>query len=180
MNRRVLLKQMAVAAAGALLLPSCVADPKKATVALNNLNITGEEEELLANLASTLIPKTDTPGAREVDAHLFTLIMVDDCMAKPEQETYLTGLRDFDKATKTLSGKSFSRATPSERTDILKTLEEQKESLPDEIRTFYFTTRQFIIQGYTSSQHFLTDVKPYQLIPGPNFKGCAPVTPQPA
>jgi len=171
---------MAVAAAGALLLPSCVADAKKATVALNNLKITSDEEALLAHIASTLIPKTDTPGAREVDAHLFTLIMVDDCMEKPEQQKYLKGLRDFDQATRNLSGKSFSQASPSERTDILKTVEEQKESLDDEIKIFYFTTRQFIIQGYTSSQYFLTDVKPYQLIPGPAFKGCAPVTPQPA
>jgi len=40
---------------------------------------------------------------------------------------------------------------------------------------FYRKTREYIIQGYVSSQHFLTDIKPYQLVPGPNYNGCAPV-----
>lgn len=175
MNRRLVLKQLAVATAAAWILPSCVSDPKKVSIALNRLNITGDDEDLLAAIADTLIPKTDTPGATDVSAHLFTLVMVDDCLAKADQEKYVTGLKAFDDTSKTIAGKSFTKASPEERTDILKKTEAAKDTLPEAVKVFYNTTRRYVIQGYTASQYFMTDVKPYQLIPGPNFKGCVKV-----
>jgi hypothetical protein len=180
MNRRLVLKQLAVATAGVWLLPGCVADPKKVSIALNNLEITGDEEELMGDIADVIIPATQTPGAKAVGAHLFTLVMVDDCLAKAEKEKFLKGLRSFNDATNEIAGKSFSKADAADRLDVLKKVEAAKDKLSDDVRTFYFRSRQYIIQGYLSSQHFLTDVKPYQLIPGPDFKGCIPVNQQPA
>jgi hypothetical protein len=178
MNRRLVLKQLAMATAGAMLLPACGVDPKKVSIALNNLKVSGDEEDLIAEIADTIIPATDTPGAKAVGAHLFTLVMVDDCMEKSEQEKYLKGLRSFNDSTKKITGKSFIKASPEERLEILTALEKDRDNLPEETKIFYSRTRQYIVQGYTSSQHFLTDVKPYQLIPGPNYKGCIPVTEQ--
>lgn len=178
MNRRIALKQLAVATAAAWLLPGCVADPKKVSIALNNLQISGDEEDLLGNIADVIIPATDTPGARAVGAHLFTLVMIDDCTGKSEKEKYLKGLRAFDEATEKLSGKSFSKSNADERLAILSKLEAGKDNVADDVKMFYETSREYIVRGYLSSQHFLTDVKPYQLIPGPNFKGCIPVSQQ--
>ncbi|WP_333819170.1 gluconate 2-dehydrogenase subunit 3 family protein [Ohtaekwangia sp.] len=178
MNRRLVLKQLAMATAGAMLLPACGVDQKKVSIALNHLKVTGDEEDLLADIADTMIPATNTPGAKTVGAHLFTLVMVDDCLSKEEQEKYLSGLRSFNDKTKELYGKSFTKASPEERLQLLSSLEKDGEKLPEDLKTFYSRSRQFIVQGYTSSQHFLTDIKPYQLIPGPDFKGCTPVTEQ--
>jgi hypothetical protein len=175
MNRRLVLKQLAVATAAAWILPSCVSDPKKVSIALNRLNINGDDEALLLAIADTLIPKTDTPGAKDVSAHLFTIVMVDDCQPKAEQDKYVKGLKAFDDTCKSIAGKAFTKASAEERTDILKKIEAAKDTLPDDVKTFYNTSRYYIIQGYTDSQYFMTDVKPYQLIPGPNFKGCVPV-----
>lgn len=178
MNRRLVLKQLAVATAAAWILPSCISDPKKVSIALNRLNINGDDEELLAAIADTLIPRTDTPGAKDVNAHLFTIVMVDDCQPKAEQDKYVKGLQAFDEVCKRVAGKAFTKASAEERTDILKNIEAAKDSLPDDVKTFYNTTRHYTIEGYTASQYFMTDVKPYQLIPGPNFKGCTPVSVQ--
>lgn len=175
MKRRIALKQLAVAAAAAWVLPGCVADAKKVSIALNRLQISGDEEDLLAQLAETLIPEADTPGGRTVGAHHFTLVMVDDCMAKPDQEKFLKGMRAFDGYTKQLSGTTFAKASAEERAQILERLQAQQESAPDAVAFFYKHTRRYILQGYTESQHFLTTVKPYQLVPGPDFKGCVPV-----
>jgi len=175
MNRRLVLKQLAVATAAAWILPSCVSDPKKVSIALNRLNINGDDEELLAAIADTLIPKTDTPGAKDVSAHLFAIVMVDDCMTKADQDKYVKGLKAFDNTCKTVAGKTFGQASAEERTGILEKIETAKDTLPEDVKTFYGTTRHYVIEGYTASQYFMTDVKPYQLIPGPNFKGCVPV-----
>lgn len=172
MKRRTLFKHLAIASAAAFVLPSCISDPKKVSIALNRLRITGEEEELLANLADVIIPATNTPGARATGAHLFTLVMVDDCLAKTEQERFLKGMRNFEADVRRVTGRSFSSGSPEERLAILATYEEKVETAGEDAKTFYSRTRDYIIQGYTSSQYFLTEVKPYQLVPGPNYRGC--------
>lgn len=175
MKRRTVLKNLAVASAAAWILPSCVSDPKKVSIALNRLNVTGEEEELLGDIADVIIPATDTPGARAVQAHLFALVMVDDCLPKQEQEKYLKGMRNFEAAVRKVTGKSFSKASAEERLAMLSKLEADRDQVDEESRFFYNRTRGFILQGYMTSQHFLTEVKPYQLVPGPNYQGCVPV-----
>ena len=178
MKRRTVFKHLAAATAAAWILPTCISDPKKVSLALNHLQVTGEEEELLGDIADVMIPVTDTPGARTVHAHLFTLVMVDDCLNKAEQEKYLKGMRSFPAELKSLTGKSFSSASADERLDMLTTLEARREELTEETKTFYNTTRSYILQGYTASEHFLTDIKPYQLVPGPHYKGCIKVESQ--
>lgn len=176
MKRRTVFKHLAMASAAAWVLPSCISDPKKVSIALNRMEITDDEEQLLANIASTMIPATETPGAREVGAHLFALVMVDDCLPETDREKYLIGMRNFDGAVKGITGKSFADAKTEERLDILTAFEAKLDSVNEDVKTFYSRTRNYIIQGYTSSQHFLTEVKPYQLVPGPHYNGCAPVS----
>lgn len=174
MKRRTVFKHLAAATAAAWILPSCISDPKKVSIALNHLQVTGDEEALLGDIADVIIPATDTPGARAVQAHLFALVMVDDCLPREEQEKYLKGMRTFPDALESLTGKSFAKASAGERLQMLTTLEERIDNVSDETKAFYSKTRGYILQGYQSSQYFLTEVKPYQLVPGPNYQGCVP------
>jgi hypothetical protein len=176
MKRRQLLQNLTVVTAGVILLQNCITDPKKVSIALRNLKITAEEEDLLASLADTLIPPSDTPGALAVGAHLFTLVMVDDCHSAEEQDKFLKGMRSFNDVCKNLSGKKFRNANSEVRLEILKVLEEKRQTLTDETKTFYEGSKYYIIEGYRASEHFLTNVKPYKLVPGPVFKGCVPAS----
>ena len=162
-----------MASAAAWILPSCISDPKKVSIALNRLHITGDEEELIGKIAEVMIPRTDTPGARQTSAHIFTLVMVDDCLPKNDQEKYLKGMRSFPDEVLKVTGRSFPGSPAAEQLQILTAFEENLESAGEETRMFYETTRNYIIQGYTSSQYFLTEVKPYQLVPGPRYDCCA-------
>jgi hypothetical protein len=175
MNRRLAIKHLAIASAAAYLLPSCVKDREKLSLALNKLAITVDDEALLAQIADVIIPATDTPGAKAVEAHLFTLIMVDDCFSNADQEKYLKGMRSFDKAMKSFAGKSFMKSSPDEQLEILTLLEQRLDKESEDVQFFYSKTRDYVLTGYVQSQHFLTNIKPYQLIPGPDFKGCLPI-----
>jgi hypothetical protein len=165
-----------MASVAAWVLPACISDPKKVSVALNKLQVSEDEEALLAKLADVMIPETDTPGALAVKAHQFTLVMVDDCLNKDDQKKYLKGMRTFEKALNKLTGKNFNDASADERLEMLMAFEAHIEESDEETKFFYKRTRSYILQGYTSSQHFLTEVKPYVLVPGPNYHGCAPVS----
>ncbi len=179
MKRRTVFKHLAMASAAAWILPSCISDPKKVSIALNRLRITGDEEELIGDIAEVLIPRTDTPGARETRAHIFTLVMVDDCLSKPDQEKYLKGMRAFPDEVVKITARPFQGSPATEQLQILTAFEGKLESAGEETRMFYETTRNYIIQGYTSSQYFLTEVKPYQLVPGPAYDGCALISNDP-
>src|SRR5688572_16052291 len=60
MERRVAIKQLIAMAGGAMLIPSCVQDAKVLTVDLKNLEISQSHISLLAEIAETIIPKTET------------------------------------------------------------------------------------------------------------------------
>ena len=93
MNRRLALKQAAILAGGIAWLPSCDFGPERVAVALNNLQIDLDHQDLLARIAETIIPSGDTPGAETLDLHRFILVMVDDCAPALDQARFTTGLR---------------------------------------------------------------------------------------
>lgn len=152
-------------------------DKSKSSVMLKSFTISAEQEALLAELGETIIPKTDTPGAKDVSAHLFLLKMMDDCNSKESQDNFIKGMDAFESLSKKELGKKFTDASPAERAKVLTTFEAQQQSdqKPSEAVAFYTTVKRYVIQAYTSSQFFLTKVKIYELIPG-RFHGCVPVT----
>lgn len=184
MNRRTALKQTALIAGGIAWLPSCsFFEEDKVSIALNNLQIKPRHEKLLAALVETIIPATDTPGAQELQVHHFVLVMADDCLAKPEQEVFVKGLDQFVPYVKKHYDQSFLKSDAAERENILRSIMEaelaspQDENEPDgpAVQNFLAFTKQHTIQGYMVSQYVMTEVFPYQLVPG-TFKGCVPTS----
>ncbi|MEQ1797537.1 MAG: gluconate 2-dehydrogenase subunit 3 family protein [Lacibacter sp.] len=173
MQRRTIIKQLAFASGALLLIPSCMEDKSKASILLNKIRIDGDQEKLLAELAETIIPKTDNPGAKDVSAHLFVLMMVDDCYKQEDQQKFMAGLEAFHKKSKKEFSKSFIDCTQDERARFLTDID-GKKSGDDNLDYFYATVKKLTIQGYTTSKYFLTKVQVYQLIPG-HFSGCVPV-----
>ena len=171
-SRRTALKQMLFISAGAAFIPSCMQDKGKASVILKNISISSDQEIMLAEMAETIIPKTDTPGAKDISAHLFILKMVDDCYKKEDRDQFVKGLTAFEGFSKKTAGAHFNDAEPAKREAVLATLEDRKED--DELSYFYSSVKRLTIRAYTTSQFYLTNINVYQLVPG-KFKGCVPV-----
>lgn len=174
MNRRTAIRNVVLISAGASLLPSCMQQDKPA-IALKNLSLTGSQEEMLAELAETIIPKTaDFIGAKDLKAHEFVLTMVDDCSSPEDQKKFTAGMQSFEDAFKKKTDQSFLKATPQQRKDFL-LLVEKKQDIPEDAVAFYGTVKRYTVQSFTTSQKFLTDIRKYKLVPGSNYKGCVPV-----
>jgi hypothetical protein len=172
-NRRVAIQQLLIIWAGAALLPSCLHNEQKVSIPLRQIHIEPEDETMLADLAETILPKTDTPGAKDLSAHLFALKMVDDCFTKTNQEKYTRGMQAFESFVVKKTGKSFTENSVSERQAIVSDLEKQKPGA-DDMSFFYQSTKKLTIQAYTTCEYYLTKIRGYKMIPG-KFQGCVPL-----
>jgi hypothetical protein len=172
-NRRTAIRQLTFASAGIVFLPACSGKHSKPDLVLNNFTVDDAGQRTLDALTATLIPTTETPGAREAGATLFILKMVDDCSSKRDQDSFFKGLKQLDEASRKMTGGPFIEAGGIQREMIL-TAVGNKQIPGDELRSFYSTARKLTILSYTSSQYFLTKVQVYELVPG-RWHGCVHV-----
>ncbi len=170
MKRRAALKDLVIIAGGITLLPSCLHHPGKASIALKNLDISADQERLLAEIASTIIPQTDTPGAREMGSHLFVLKMLDDCYEKDVQQKFIQGLYQLENSTKKRFGNSFVNCTVDQKEKVLQGVE-NKESYHAQVYDFYKIMKERTIQGYLTSKYVLLNIEKYELIPSVKYNG---------
>lgn len=173
MNRRELIRNFLFIYSAATLVPACIHDEKKSSLALKNLKVSDEEEATLESLAETIIPQSDSPGAKALQSHLFILMMVDECRTAKEQETFKKGLDQFMTLAKEKIGTDFSKASAAQRTSFLEVIE-KKNSIPEDALSFYSTTKRLTIQSFTSSEYFLTKIQVYDMVPG-RWHGCFPL-----
>jgi hypothetical protein len=170
LSRRQALKQFAFVSAGMALIPSCMQDRSKSNLLLKKIKVSPADEAMLAELCETIIPKTDTPGAKDLSAHLFVLMMIDECSNKENQDGFINGMKAFNEFNQQTIAKNFSDASQEERVTVLKKILLIKDE-KSPVLTFFNDLKKRIIQAYTSSEFFLTKVQVYELIPG-RYHGC--------
>lgn len=178
MKRRIALKQLGLITAGAMLMQACVKQTKPSTLVLKHLTVTGDQEDLIAEIADTIIPATDIPGAKQMNLHSFILRMVDDCQNTETQQKFQTGLKAFEEQAEKKFSKSFTTVTPEQKKAFLLEIEQLSNNSESATKTpvsdFYALTKQYTIQGFGNSEYIMTHVLGYKMIPG-KFVGCVPI-----
>lgn len=155
-------------AGGIYLLPSCSNDPAKSSIQLTNIEVSADQEAILAEIAESIIPKSaNAPGAKDLNLHLFALKMVDDCHSKEEQQKFIASLRLIEK-------KSLFTPLDNEKRNVFIRELSDDEKAPEELRVFMKITKQRVIQGFTNSKFVMTDLQQYELVPG-RYNGYFPV-----
>jgi hypothetical protein len=174
MNRRTAIRNVVIISAGSTILPSCLHNDKT-SFPLKNISLTGSQQDMLAALSETIIPKTKNfIGANDLRAHEFVMTMVDDCYKPEEQKEFTEGLKSFDKLSHDKFGQIFKSYTPEQKKSLLTDIENKKD-IPEDVLKFYGVVKNHTVQAFTSSKEYLIDVRHYKIVPGGNFKGCVPV-----
>ena len=162
MERRLAIKQVLILAGGMALLPSCLRESGKASVQLKNLKVSLDEENLLAEISEMIIPKTDTPGAKELKLHLFVLKMLDDCYELKDQEVFMRGLAHV------------SSLAPAARKQFIIDANAKKPQLHEDGYNFFRMTKDRTIGGYLNSKYVMSKLVIWELVPG-RYNGYFPV-----
>jgi len=161
-------------AGAAALLPSCVFDKKEKTVEGAGFLLSEDQNKLLAEIAETIIPKTSTPGAKDLKVEEFIGVMVTDCFDKETQDKFSKGMTAVSDLSEKRFNKSFIQITPEQRTELFSDIASKKEGIPVEAIDFFPLIKGLTIRGYMTSEYILTEIKPWLLVPGP-AKGCIAV-----
>jgi len=161
MNRRELLKLIAAATGAAM-----IGTPKFLYGYINppeaNNDFSDADVAKLDEIAETIIPRTDTPGAKDAGCGLIMAQIVTDCYSPEEQQRFREGLADLDKRT---NGR-FMKMSAKERADLFRTLQAPDvEGGPP--KPHYFTMfKQLTIWTFFSSEVGAKQVLRYVAVPG--------------
>jgi hypothetical protein len=198
MNRRELLKMIAAATGsvmigGEFLLSGCKANSDSAPVAFTEENIA-----FLDEVAETILPQTNTAGAKAAGVGRFMTVMVNDCYTKDNQEIFHKGINILNDECNKMHKVDFMKASPEQRKQLLvavdketkdyvkkqadaENVQKQKQRQGQERNTddfkaqtlpnhYFQQLKQLAIFGYFTSEKGRTEALRYTPVPG-KFEG---------
>lgn len=146
-----------------------------------------DQANVIRELAETILPKTKTPGAKELNIDKFIDRMIVQVMSKEDQQLLLKGMDAFESEAKQLNSKSFVDLSPQQRSKLLTKLEQETEKVPPSVwginmkkdagpLPFYRQIKALTLLGYFTSKEIGKGVLVYDPVPGP-YKGDIPLVP---
>jgi hypothetical protein len=134
-----------------------------------------EDLKLLDEIGETIIPATDTPGAKAVGIGAFMAMMVRECCDDRQRAAFRTGLAAIEAAAQARFGAGFLAAAPAQRTELLTELDRQAHGPhpADAAQEGYRLIKQLTLVGYFTSEIGATQVLRYVETPG-SLDGNAP------
>ena len=179
MNRRDALERVALilggtVIGGAAFLQGCKNTTEKAA----SFFLSQDQIAFLDEVAETIIPSTDTPGAKAALVGAFMNTMVMDCYKAKDQKIFAGGITEIDNSANHMFGKGFMNITPAQRKSLLnqvnKELKAYNDSKKEDDPNHYFgMMKQLTLLGYFSSEIGATQALRHVAIPG-KYEGCVP------
>ena len=153
MNRREALKSVSI-----ILGTSIIGAEAFLTACVNSnssFSLSADDLILLNEIGETILPKSDTPGAREADVADFMNTIVADFYSSTEQKTFKSGIKQINKMSYDQFNSDFTSLTNENRNTLIMDLEKQAQkhySANETTEHFYIMIKQLTIWGYLSSE----------------------------
>ncbi|HYG21051.1 MAG TPA: gluconate 2-dehydrogenase subunit 3 family protein [Ohtaekwangia sp.] len=184
MDRREALKRTAWLMGGVVSAPAimgvlkgCAAKP---SVDWKPAFLSNEQATLITQVSEIIIPKTDTPGAKEAGVPQFIDLMLKDVYTKDDQDRFTNGMKAFDDKAKETYGDPFVELDAEQQTEFVKQVHddaikaERGDNRPEK-RPFILMAKELTMLGFFTSEPGATLVLQYEAVPG-SYKGCIPVS----
>ncbi len=146
-----------------------------------NLAALAQHRGLIAELAETIIPRTDTPGAKDANVAAFILEMVQHGISRQEGHTFARGLDAVEDYCLAHFRRGFEACTLAEKTQTLAHFEGKghwtNSALLAKVRNkllgraFFPLLRSLTVVGYCTSEVGAKQGLAYDYIPD-KYQGC--------
>lgn len=132
----------------------------------------------LNEVGETILPTTNTPGAKAADVGGFMAVMVRDCYEPNDQEIFLQGLLKIDDISRKKFSNKFMDLDVGQRTALLTDLDKEqkdysKTKKPKDPNHYFRMIKELTLLGYFTSEVGCTKALRYVPVPG-RFDGCIP------
>ena len=170
MKRRYVIKNLSMALGGLISLPTWASGWTSQSVGQFS-NLTTNDEALLAEIVETIIPETNTPGAKSLKVQQFAMRMINDYYGEAAQNTMKQGLVLINDLSQQNCQKSFMESSNPQRID---TFLKMSTSSDTTAKQFADMIKRLTIQGYTNSEYYMVNQLKFNMAPG-YYHGCVPI-----
>lgn len=181
MNRREALKNVALILGGTVINSRAFISCCSSGNAGEKIRMFSQSDiDLLDEIAETIIPATDTPGAKAAGVGRFMAMMVPDCYSSRDVENFRQGLNEIRQTFKTEYRHTFLDAEPAERREFLNNLDSEIDSYNEtrnsEDPDHYFRImKELVLLGYFTSEVGCKQARRYAQTPG-RYEACIDYT----
>lgn len=192
MKRRDALARVALLMGGTLTAPTLIAfldgcKTSNETANAANFTFSADQLSMVSEIAEIIIPKTDTPGAKDAKVGEFIQLMLKDCYYPKDQKSFMDGLSKLEE-------KDFMKGTPEAQTALLTTAEtdagnelkrigDERKKAKDAGQTFeepgvpfFRLMKELTLLGYFTSEQGAQQALEYVPVPG-RYDGCIDLKP---
>lgn len=180
MNRRELIKMIALASGTAVIGGEFLLSGCKNEKAGNGFLLTAGNISFLDEVGETIIPKTNTPGAKDAEVGKFMALIVADCYEEKDQKVFKEGIDKIDATASKKFSTSFLNLSKEQKEQLLTEIDAeaktyQKNKKPEASSHYYTMMKQLTLFGFFTSKPGATEALRYVAIPG-RWEGCVPYT----
>jgi len=168
MNRRKAVNNLAIAAAGLIILPQWMISCGLSDSKTHSSSFLLSEQKTLSSIADTIIPPGKSIGALSVEVDKYLQKLIDDCLEKEVKDNVKIQLNAIETNAEKQHGKSFANCTQKQREDLLLKFaaSENKQE-----KDFFNLMKTETIRGFNTSQKVMKEYLGYQVAPG-HYYGC--------
>jgi hypothetical protein len=147
-----------------------------------------DQARAIETIAEIIIPKTDTPGAKDAGVPGFIDALVKEVYSKEQQEKFLNSLTDFNEDARKTYSTAFIDCSVEEQAAHFKNhhdkaIAEATGGGPSGWwnagsggeQPFIIKIKELTVLGFFTSEPGATQVLQYNQVPGP-FQGCVPLS----
>jgi len=191
MNRREAIQKATVALGFAISAPAITAvlNGCKPTPQLNYQPVFFNigQARMISEVAEIILPRTNTPGAKDVGVPEFIDKLLKEVYSKEDQESFLAGTIALDDDAKKTYGDRFNDCSPEQQKELVKKHHDAAfannvdgssgawwDAAKKSDRPFILKVKELTLLGFFTSEAGATQVVQYNQVPGP-FKGCVPL-----
>lgn len=178
MDRREAIRRTAMLMGGVISAPAimgvlngCTAKP---TIDWKPSFLTEDQGILITQVSDIIIPKTDTPGAKDVGVPGFIDVMVKDIYSKEDQDRFLDGLKTFSDGAEKKYGDPFIELTSADQLEYVKEVHSAALAEKAADKPFILMIKELTLLGFFTSEVGATKVLQYDPVPGA-YHGCVPL-----
>lgn len=138
------------------------------------LFLSQDQAILVGEIAETILPETETLGAKSLRLDEFIDLMLQEVFTNQEQASFVSGLADLEQQCQTATGKAFLDLTSDERLNFL---QKEEQSLRSDksgaaSNSTLLRLKELALVGYFTSEYAGTEVLEFKPVPG-YYHGCA-------